>query len=316
MRTINEILQDLKPRRRALVLGSVFVDFLINTPQLPVSGSDITAAGGGAVVGGCAFNAADVLLKLNLPFDSLLPVGEGLAAAIIKEELKRRRFACPQYRGCGDNGICVTLVESSGERSFITLEGLDSHFEPAWLQSAPIEEADFIYLSGYQAEGPGAEVFLQALGRMKEGACLLFDPGPRVPFIKPEVLTSLERHRVLYNLNAAEAMALSGCHSVEEAARALHRRSGQAVVVTCGAQGALLCENGSVTHVPAFAVEMGDSVGSGDAHSGGLLAGLICGLPLSECVKLANACAAAVTAQQGPACALPRDALAGRFGDL
>ncbi len=316
MRTISEILHDLNPRRRALILGSVFVDLLIKTPQLPVSGSDITATGGETVVGGCAFNAADVLLKLNLPFDSLLPVGEGLAASIIKEELARRNFACPVFPGCGDNGICITLVEPSGERSFVTLEGLDSHFDPAWLQDAPVEEADFIYLSGYQTEGAGAEVILQALGRMKPSAKLLFDPGPRVPFIQKEVFSVLERHQVLYNLNAAEARELSGCDSIEDAACALSRRSGQAVIITCGAQGALLYEDGTLTQVPAFAVAMGDSSGSGDAHSGGLLAGLICDLPLIECVRLANACAAAVTAQQGPACALPRSRLEECFGRL
>lgn len=43
MRKLDEILNSLRAQKRALILGSIFVDLLINCPQLPKSGADSTA---------------------------------------------------------------------------------------------------------------------------------------------------------------------------------------------------------------------------------------------------------------------------------
>ena len=46
-----------------------------------------------------------------------------------------------------------------------------------------------------------------------------------------------------------------------------------------------------------------DTIGSGDAHAGGVLAGLASGFTLAEAVLLGNAVASWVTAQEGAATA-------------
>ncbi|PYB00548.1 carbohydrate kinase family protein, partial [Serratia marcescens] len=54
-------------------------------------------------------------------------------------------------------------------------------------------------------------------------------------------------------------------------------------------------------HVPAYPVDVVDTIGAGDAHCAGLLAGLSAGWPLPQAVDLANRVAACVVASLGAA---------------
>lgn len=309
MRKLNEILDSLSPKKRALITGSIFVDLLIDCPKLPKSGGDSTAKFERGAVGGCAFNCADVLLKLGLPFDNLMPLGHGFIADFAAKELAKRNFKPLIIEENLDNGFCLTFIEKSGERSFVTMPGLELNFKEHWFDPLPLEETDFVYLSGYQCEGAGIWATLKALKRLPDSARIIFDPGPRTGFIDKEVYAALEKFKLIYALNAEEAMLYTGCAFPEEAAAALNARTHEPAVVTDGGRGAYLADNSQTVLIPGFKIKLVDTVGSGDAHSGGLLAGMICELPLDECVLLANAAAAAVTAQQGAACALDKAGL-------
>ena len=302
MTKLSTIAAELKPKKKVLILGSAFVDVLIKTPCMPVSGGDLRGDFQAAKVGGCSFNAADVLAKLHLPFDALLPIGEGMMADLVRTEFARRHYPCQCFSGYGDNGWCLTLIEPSGERTFITMPGLETRFNLAWFDNVPLENYDLIYLSGYQTEGDNAQVILQALQRVRKDALIVYDPGPRTPYLDASVLRALEDLPLMHALNAAEAMHLSTASDAKTAALTLHARTGHPAIVTCGAQGALIAQDENCVQVPGFAIELADTVGSGDAHSGGLIAGLMCDLPLADAVLLANATAACVSARPGPAC--------------
>jgi ribokinase len=63
-----------------------------------------------------------------------------------------------------------------------------------------------------------------------------------------------------------------------------------AVVVTLGEAGALVCDAGQVTHVPAPKVDVVDTTGAGDAFSAGLTVALSEGMPLREAARFAACC--------------------------
>lgn len=67
--------------------------------------------------------------------------------------------------------------------------------------------------------------------------------------------------------------------------------------------------DGDVRRIPGFPVAVVDTIGSGDAHTGGVIAGLMCGLTLDESVLLANAVASFVTGSEGAATAPTRGEL-------
>ena len=300
---LNGILNSLKPKHKVFILGSAVVDLVLSVDRLPKSGEDISAAFQGGKVGGCAFNVADVLMKLNLPCTTYFPVGEGMFAELVKQEFIRRSLSISQVRNCGDNGWNLSIVEPCGERTFITMSGLECRMQPQWFEKVNFSDFDYFYLSGYQAEGENGEVMLEILKRKRKDSFLVFDPGPRSEFIPPEKLHQFEELNCIYTINAKEACILSGKDYPDEAALELSRRTGNPAVITDGAKGAYLAFNNKVSLIPGAAIKVADTIGSGDAHTGGFIAGVMCNLPLEDAVRLANYTAAYVTAHQGAACA-------------
>ena len=105
--------------------------------------------------------------------------------------------------------------------------------------------------------------------------------------------------------NADEARALTGEDDVEAAARALAARTGAPVLVTLGAEGALLLD-GEAERLPALRVDVVDTTGAGDAVNGALAAELAAGRPLRDAARFAMAAAALSTRVAGARAGMPR----------
>jgi ribokinase len=111
--------------------------------------------------------------------------------------------------------------------------------------------------------------------------------------------------------NESEAEALSGVAvtdpvTAHAAARALRRMGAGSVVVTLGAQGALLLHGDVATHVPAIvAGPVADTTGAGDAFNGGLAVALAEGRAALDAVRFGVATAAISVTRPGTAPAMP-----------
>lgn len=314
MRSIPEILQTLTPKKRLLVIGSAFVDVIIHVPRLPASGEDIEGTSGEQLVGGCAYNVADAVDKLHLPFTTLIPIGSGMIADRVRCAFRERGYELREYRGLADNGWCISYVEPSGERTFVSISGIEKCFVRDWLDAVTPEKQDLFYLSGYQADARNADFIAALLERKDPAARILFDPGPCAGRIPPAMFEAIVHANTILKVNAVEALVLTAGKTAEECAAALSRQTGSAVIVTDGARGAVVSQNGQTTIVSGFPTRVVDTIGSGDAHAGGVLAGLMSDLPLNESVLLGNAVASWVTAQEGAASAPDRETLLRLYG--
>lgn len=309
MRSIPEILEALKPQKRLLIIGSAFVDVIIHVPRLPSSGEDVEGSSRQQLVGGCAYNVADAVDKLQLPFDTLIPIGSGMIAERVRSAFRERGYRLRKYPGLADNGWCISFVEPSGERTFVSMSGIEKCFVRDWLDAVEPEKQDLFYLSGYQADARNADFIDALLKRKSPQSFILFDPGPCAGRIPPAMFEAIVHSNTILKVNAAEAHVLTAGNTAEECAQALAKKIGSAVIVTDGARGAVVSQNGETAIVPGFPTKVLDTIGSGDAHAGGVLAGLMCGLPLCESVSLGNAVASWVTAQEGAATAPDRQTL-------
>ena len=303
MRSVPEILRSLAPEKKVFILGSAFVAVVVRLPQMPQSGGDLEGECRTTTVGGCSFNVADVLSKFALPFEALMPVGEGMIADIVEKAFRERGYPVRRYSDRGDNGWCLSLVEPHGERTFVSMFGIERRMSLDWFDDFDMAEFDLIYLSGYQAEGENGAVVLEALRRKRPDADLIFDPGPRALEIPAERMKALLSLGTILTINAQEARAMTAEPSAEAAARILSHRTGRPAVVTDGARGAVLAEGDVVRLIEGFPVDVVDTIGSGDSHTGGFIAGRMCGLPLDESARLANAVASVVTGREGAATA-------------
>jgi sugar/nucleoside kinase (ribokinase family) len=106
--------------------------------------------------------------------------------------------------------------------------------------------------------------------------------------------------------NAAEAKHITGREVVEDAALALAAAGPRVVAVKCGADGALAAEpDGTVTRVPAIAVDVVDTTGAGDSFDAGFLAAWLAGRPVRDCLVVGVACGSLSTRGIGGTVAQP-----------
>jgi len=98
---------------------------------------------------------------------------------------------------------------------------------------------------------------------------------------------------------------VTGPHNGEAAARWLIGQGVGVVIVTLGAQGALVVTPDLRQLVPGFSVDAVDTTAAGDAFNGGLAVALAEGKPLAEAVRFANGCGALATTRLGAQPSLP-----------
>ncbi len=94
--------------------------------------------------------------------------------------------------------------------------------------------------------------------------------------------------------NDEQLLGLTGASSLEDAARAMLDRGVGCVAVTRGADGALVVDGERATDVPAFAVDVVDTTGCGDAFSAGFVRGILLGQDAASAAVLGVAAAAQV----------------------
>jgi adenosine kinase len=126
----------------------------------------------------------------------------------------------------------------------------------------------------------------------------VFDPGQGLPMFDGIELKRFVAQATWVALNDYEARML--CERTGQTLESLSRSHLAGVIVTLGAEGCDVWEQGQRTHVPGVAaVEVLDPTGCGDAFRGALLYGLERGWPLLRCVELGNRIGALKIASRG-----------------
>ena len=93
--------------------------------------------------------------------------------------------------------------------------------------------------------------------------------------------------------NAAEALACSGCATVEQAAAKLSSYGPLVAVKDGGAGSMAACPGSDATiRIPAVAVDAQDTTGAGDVFDAGFIYASLAGWPLVRRLRFANLCAA------------------------
>ncbi|MEE6027222.1 PfkB family carbohydrate kinase, partial [Escherichia coli] len=106
---------------------------------------------------------------------------------------------------------------------------------------------------------------------------------------------------------AAERFALSA--EITTLGKQWQEKFAAPLIVRLDKEGAWYFSNDASGCIPAFPTQVVDTIGAGDSHAGGVLAGLASGLPLADAVLLGNAVASWVVGHRGGDCAPTREEL-------
>lgn len=291
--------------KRLLIIGSTCVDVILRLDHLPTTGEDMHPVQRFAM-GGCAFNVAQVPKAYDVDLRFVTPIGDhGVFSDFVRAHLSNAGFRGPITVPDSENGCCYCLVERSGERTFLSVHGVEYSFHAEYMDAFAGERFDYTYICGLEVEEKtGGELVAWLEAHPDIAGTVVYAPGPRgieVDADRTERILAL--HPILH-LNEQEAQALAGAEtdSVLAAAQALHAKTGNMVVVTRGADGVLwISADGSVHSAPSVPATVVDTIGAGDSHCGAVLTGLTLGWAEDDTMRFANQVASEVVAQEGGA---------------
>lgn len=285
--------------KKCLVIGAAMLDIIMEIERLPKTGEDIYASKQSMNVGGCAYNVSSILGHCSVPHTLFAPVGQGMYGTFIAQSLQKTNQSSPIRVQEQDNGYCLCMVEQSGERTFVTVPGIECEFKQEWFEQLTLTEYDSVYVSGYEIEGAGGEAILTFLENHKE-LTLFYAPGPRISYIPPQKTERMHKLSPILHLNETEALTYTKQNTVEDAASILFSQTRQTVIITMGAQGAYLYENGAGQQVLSNPMPVVDTIGAGDAHAGTVIAMYKLGYHLGQAVQKANTVSGLIVGQKGP----------------
>lgn len=285
--------------KKNLIIGAAMLDIVMQIERLPRTGEDVYAKSQEMKVGGCAYNVADIQKHFQVPYTLFAPVGTGIYADIIRKKLGQTGHESPIHSKVRDNGYCLCMVEADGERTFLTLPGIECRFEKEWFAEVDPKEYDSVYICGYEIEGEGGETIIEFLEE-NEHLIVYYAPGPRICHIKKERHERIFKLHPVLHLNEGEALQFTGEEHYEDAAEQLFEKCGNSVIITLGEKGCYLYQSGVGELIPSKKAQVVDTIGAGDTHIGAFIALRSKGKDSREAVALANQVSAMVVGVQGP----------------
>lgn len=190
----------------------------------------------------------------------------------------------------------VLPIRPDGSRPAFHVVGANATYGPDDVDWDALAGATHLHLGG--PEFMGGEAAAEILRRARDAGITtsadILAPGDSgiTEWIAPAF-----EHLDYLLPNDEQATGLSGESDLVNACRWFVERGVGCVAATCGADGVVIVDAEGVERVPAFAIDVVDTTGCGDAFSAGLLRGLELGRERREAAVLG--CATAALVAQG-----------------
>lgn len=263
-----------------LVVGDVMTD-IIALPEGPIVVGSDRRAQIRSKPGGSGANQAVWLAEAGVKVTFAARVG--LVDRDFYETYFRGLGVVPVLAGDKDlpSGVLVTLVDPSGERSFLTDRGANLHLCAADLPDDLLGGIGLVLISGYSFFAPGPRAAVQGLLRRARanGVQVAIDPASTgfLAEIGPKAFLNWVGAADWLFANENEAEMLTGEADFEAQMRVLGQQFKQ-VVIKRGRFGAALGgAEGVRLSQAAPVVRVVDTTGAGDAFAAGFVAELMAG---------------------------------------
>lgn len=268
------------------VVGSINADLTVNVARHPNPGETLLGSGGGVTAGGKGANQAVAAARLGARVALVGAVGADANAQPATALLREANVDLTHVETISTEvtGLAVITVSEDGENTIIVVPGANVGVDARGVEKhkAPVEAAELVLLQGeIPADGFARAVEL-ARGRVAVNLAPVVDV-PREALLKADPLMANEHEAGLI----LEQLGLRGEGEPEELAKRLVEAGFASVVLTLGAQGALVADAQGVRPVPTPTVTAVDTVGAGDAFAGALCYRLVEGDTLDEAAAFA-----------------------------
>jgi ribokinase len=279
-----------------LVVGSANADLVIGVERRPAAGETVLGSDLAVHPGGKGANQAVAAARLGARTALLARVGDDAHGRLL---LDAQRGAGVDTVGVlvggAPTGVALITVDPSGDNSIVVSPGANGRLAPQDVRAArSLLHASRVVSA--QLEIP-LETVVEVVRNLPSGTRFVLNPSPPGP-LPAEVLAACDPLIV----NEHEARVVAGgepAGTPEDRARALLALGPRSVVVTLGAEGAVVADGGSVARVPSVKVDAVDTTGAGDAFTAALAWRLGAGASLREAAAYAARVGAAAVTRPG-----------------
>ena len=290
------------------VMGSFVADLAFRTPQLPNWGQTIMGSEFRLGPGGKGSNQAVAAARLGAKVSFISKLGRDPFGDLARETYKKERIDtqfCFETTEHATGAASIVVHEMKGENAIVVVPGACFQLTTADVDHAKsLIENSSMFVTQLELQLAVVEHGLALAHKLRVPTIL--NPAP-----------AFELPRSIYPLcdyftpNESEAAALTGksvsdINSAELAADEFLKRGVRNVIITLGAEGAVVKNRVVTKHVPAFhAGPVVETTGAGDAFNGGFAVALSEGLDVVAATRFGCAVAGISVTRYGTAPSMP-----------
>ena len=287
-----------------VVLGSANLDIVVPVPHHPATGETVLGGHHDRIPGGKGANQAVAAARLGARVAMVGRVGSDDAGRTLRTALQEAGVDCRYLAvdGLAPSGLALIGVDGGGDNTIIVSPGANDRIGPDDVAAAaPLLASAAVTLVQLEVPAMAVEAAVAA-----SGGKVVLNPAPAslLSAALLERVDVLVPNRIELAQLAGSAEA-GGLAAVEEMARGLPVPT---VVVTLGADGALLVAGGDAVVLPAPPVEVVDTTGAGDAFCGAIAEALARGVAIDEATARAVHAGSLATTRRGAQPSLPTGA--------
>jgi ribokinase len=287
---------------KILVVGSINMDLVVRVPQIPKPGETVIGGDFETFPGGKGANQAVAASRMGGEVTMVGRVGnDDFGNSLIQgliEDCVRTTYVIKDSEA--STGIAMIAVDPSGQNIIMVASGANAKVSAEDVNNARelMREADLLLV---QLECP-LETVSRAIDLAKAYEVdVVLNPAPAQP-LSEGLLSKVD----YLTPNETELALLSGEPDVERSIEILRGWGVRNLIITLGANGARVVNEGLDQYFPSFEITAIDATAAGDAFNGALAVGLAEGKPLSEAVRYGTAAGALAATRRGAQPSLPQ----------
>ncbi len=230
-------------------------------------------------------------------------IGRDEHGKIYREKLEDLGVSARLGEGDGSTGSSLILVSDDGCRTMNTYLGMGQELQVPDIDPEVIKVSKYLYLTGYlwdtESQKKAVRAALDEAKRVETKVALSLSDPFCVSRHKEDFKSLLQGYASMVFSNQEEAFTLLETDVTQEAVDVMSKWT-ETVVLTLGANGAIISHLGQTYYIDPFPIRVEDTTGAGDAFAAGFLFGMTHEFSPLDSGRIGAVLAGAVIEQTGP----------------
>ncbi|MEH7275333.1 ribokinase [Neobacillus vireti] len=283
--------------KKITVIGSINMDLVTSTNQIPKVGETVLGDSFHSIPGGKGANQAVAAARLGADVTMIGAVGDDTFGTTLVDHLTKQGMNTENIRKVMDTSTGIaSITVSEGDNSIIVVSGANNHVTPEVIEKNEdkIINSHILLL---QLEIPLESVIRAVELAKKHRIITILNPAP-IQKLPKELLELVD---YLTPNEHEQALLFASIEGTEQEVEKLKEKC----IVTKGSKGVMINKNGEEIEIPSIQVEAVDTTGAGDSFNGALAVALSEGAEIEEACRFANVVGAISVTKLGAQSGMP-----------